>query len=197
MVWKQLVAMRYENIITCIQEGQLKEQYEKWSKHPKYLVRMILAHEGYFPETLINDPVPSVREAVSNKHPEYLAQLIEDEDTRHPALMTLKKTPNPTAESLLAGLKYTTFQSEKEPYELKLQATRTPSLIEKTMTNAQLYRAKNPLWAKEFTSDQIRQINRLEDCEASEQELEEILQPHLERREIRRKVNKIRERNKQ
>ena len=186
--------MRYENILTCIQEGKLKEHYEKWSKHPKYLVRMLLSHEGYFPETFINDPVPSVREAVSNKHPEYLAQLIEDEETRTPALMTLKKTPNPTEESLLAGLKYTTFQSEKEPYELKLQATRTPSLIEKTMTNAQLYRAKNPLWAKEFTLDQIKQINRLEDCEASEQELEEILQPRLERREIRRKVNKIRER---
>ena len=62
------------------------------------------------------------------------------------------------------------------------------------MTNAQLYRVKNPLWAKEFTLDQIRQINRLEDCEASKQELEEILQPNLERREIRRKVNKIRER---
>ena len=186
--------MRYENIITCIQEGKLKEHYEKWSKHPKYLVRMLLAHEGYFPETFINDPVPSVREAVSNKHPEYLAQLIEDEETRTPALMTLKKTPNPTEESLLAGLKYTTFETEQDLYRIKLRSYKQPTVIEMTMTPAQLYIADNQLWAKEFTLDQIRQINRLEDCEASEQELEEILQPRLERREIRRKVNKIRER---
>ena len=189
--------MRYENILICIQEGQLKEHYEKWSKHPKYLVRMLLAHEGYFPETFINDPVPSVREAVSNKHPEYLAQLIEDEETRKPAFMTLKRTKNPTEDALMSGIKHTTFLIERDLYRIKFRSYKQPSVIEMTMTPAQLYLAGNPLWAKEFTIDQMRQINRLDKYQASEQELEEILQPHLERREIRRKVNKIRERNKQ
>ena len=61
----------------------------------------------------------------------------------------------------------THYQALKLKYDA---LTTVPTIIEKTMTPAQLYVADNPLWAYDYSADGIREIlRRLEDKPKTEE----------------------------
>ena len=62
--------------------------------------------------------------------------------------------------------------------KLKYDALTTmPTIIEKTMTPAQLYASNNPLWARDYTAEQIRWIlTRLRNKPKTEESFNEALE---------------------
>lgn len=83
--------------------------------------------------------------------------------------------PKPTINELEHLLKNDPRVHQKKVYkqalELKLQAIKQePSLIEKTMTEEQLYNANSPLWALNYDPDVIKQmLNHLRNYPKSEE----------------------------
>ena len=72
-----LVELNEPDVISeLITRGHAREHYEEWKTHEHGYVRYALAHEGYYPETFINDKNPSVREEVVRWYPEYYEQLL-------------------------------------------------------------------------------------------------------------------------
>lgn len=174
-----LMASKGENIEALIEKNEpevlaaliryeyAKDHYDEWKSHEHGDVRYELACLGLFPETFINDKNPKVREAVVRHHNKYCGQLLARNKKRHWEFVC--EIINTKTE-----LKYIKeFLDAKVPKDVdknKLRAIRLyyatkttePTMIEKTMTPAQLYASDSPLWALDHNPDKIKQmINHL------------------------------------
>lgn len=139
-------------LIELIQHGYAQKHYDSWKTHEDGEVRQALADAGYFPNHFIQDKNKHVREAVLTKHPEYcgvllkrantshwkyIAQII-DEDWALDDIKTFLDVPIP------GGM----YSEQLDTIRTYYQAwTMTPTLVEKTMSRAQLFKVENPLWA--------------------------------------------------
>lgn len=64
--------------------------------------------------------------------------------------------------------------------EAKLEALQhEPTALEKTMTEAQLYKANSPLWAKDLTASQARAIIEADENLLEYDDIEEFLFKHI------------------
>ena len=164
---EELIALNEPDIISeLIARGHAREHYEEWKTHEHGDVRYALAHQGYYPETFIDDKNPNVREAVARWYPEYRGQLLARNKKRHWEFIC--KLINEETE--LAYIK--DFLDAKVPKAVnknKLHAIRTyyalkttePSTLEKTMTPAQLFQTNSPFWAKNLELWHIEDIQTL------------------------------------
>ena len=124
-------------IVYLIEKGYGQEKYEAWKKHPEQPVREALASKGLWPETFIKDKKYKVRCAVTKKHPDYLLELMDSDDTNQ-WFMINKRLPQTKA------------------YKLQLAALQNPLMtLEKTLPREQLKAMGNPHWTDNLTAVEI------------------------------------------
>lgn len=173
-----LMASKGENIEALIEKNEpevlaaliryeyAKDHYDEWKSHEHGDVRYELACLGLFPETFINDKNPKVREAVVRHHNKYCGQLLARNKKRHWEFVC--EIINTKTE-----LKYIKeFLDAKVPKDVdknKLRAIRLyyatkttePTMIEKTMSPAQLFQINSPFWVVGLTITHIQNIQDL------------------------------------
>lgn len=159
-----LVALNEPEVIAeLIKNGYATEHYDEWKTHEHGTVRYALACIGLYPETFINDKNPSVREASVRHHPEYCGQLLARNKKRHWEficdLINTKTDLKWVKEFLDAKVPKAVDKGKLHAIRI-YYATRTtePTMIEKTMSPAQLFQAKSPFWATGLTLSHIRNI---------------------------------------
>lgn len=155
-------------IIDLIENGLETERYEGWKNHPSQNVREALAAQGYYHDLYIDDKSPRVRNAVINKDNRQGLKRLHNSSDRVSIRRQLVNQVNPDIDLLNAYLD-TVTNAELQNYEcrtqiealkLKQQSLQmTPTVIEKTMTPYQLFKANNPLWMTTYTSEEIYNIN--------------------------------------
>lgn len=153
-------------VIELIRYGHAQEHYDTWKTHENGEVRKALADAGYFPHHFIQDKNKSVREAVLTKYPEYcgvllkrsntghwkyIAQII-DEDWALDDIKTFLDAPVPD------GMYNARIAHIRTYYQAW---TMTPTLVEKTMSRAQLFKVENPLWAYGQAIYRIQEVQDL------------------------------------
>lgn len=151
-------------ILYLIEKGYGQEKYEAWKKHPDLTVRKALAAKGLWPETFIHDKKYKVRCAVAEKHPDYLLELMDSDDTDQWFMINrlMRSMANPKAEYLqkfidkIGGIHRGYWVPQTEAYKLKLAALQNPlTTLEKTLTREQLKAMGNPHWTDNLTAVQI------------------------------------------
>lgn len=169
----------YNTIVDIINEGLLPERYEEWKHYPRAGVRQALVDNGYFWDYFINDEDPYIRQDIIEKDLRLgLKRLDNDEDRQVVQTRLLRKTNDELELDILKAY----IDAEKEygdtkeniAYQalaLKYEAlTTVPTIIEKTMTQAQLYASDSPLWALNYDPDVIKQmLNHLRNYPKSEE----------------------------
>ena len=63
-------------LVALIEHGYAESHYDTWKTHENGDVRRALANRGYYPEVFIRDKNESVRHAAFNQHPEYIRELL-------------------------------------------------------------------------------------------------------------------------
>lgn len=157
----------YNTLVDIINEGLLPERYEEWKRHPRAGVRQALVDNGYFWDYFINDEDPYIRQSVIKKDLHLGLQHLDNDEDRDVIRRVLEKQSNDELDLdilkayLEAAKEYgdTNIAYVYPNLKLKYDALTTmPTTIEKTMTPAQLYASNNPLWARDYTAEQIRWI---------------------------------------
>ena len=151
-------------ILYLIEKGYGQEKYEVWKKHPDLTVRKALAAKGLWPETFIKDKKYKVRCAVAEKHPDYLLELMDSDDTDQWFMINrlMRTMANPKAEYLqkfidhIGDIYRGYWVPQTEAYKLQLAALQKPlTTLEKTLTREQLKAMGNPHWTDNLTAVQI------------------------------------------
>lgn len=154
-------------IVDIIHEGLLPERYEEWKHHPRAGVRHALVDNGYFYETFINDEDPYIRRQIIEKDLRLGLTRLDNDDDRDVIRRILESQTNDEIDlnilkAYLEAVKEygdTNITFVYPNLKLKYDAlTTVPTTIEKTMTPAQLYASDNPLWAYDYTAEQVRRI---------------------------------------
>ena len=169
----------YNTIVDIIHEGLLPERYEEWKRYPRAGVRQALVDNGYFYNYFINDEDPYIRRQIIEKDLLLGIQRLDNDEDRQIVQMRLLRKTN---DELELDILKTNIDAEEEygdteenlAYQalaLKYEAlTAVPSIIEKTMTQAQLYASNSPLWALNYDPDMIKQmLNHLQNYPKSEE----------------------------
>ena len=147
-----------QGIVDNITKGKKQDRYKDWAKHPDVSVREALVVNGYELNTLIHDPLSSIRMEVVRKDPNYIKEALcyklstTDWQTVYQKLV---KIIDPDPEVLIAfmGLGipsnlteyestyYTTF----EIFRSQIKGIRhNQTTLERTMTTIQRYLQKHP-----------------------------------------------------
>lgn len=156
-----LIAKNEPEVIAKLIDYQYaKEHYEEWKSHEHGDVRYALACLGLFPETFINDKNPKVREAVVRHHNEYCSQLLARNKKRHwefvCAIINTKTDLKCVKEFLDAKVPKGVDKYKLRAIRLYYAAkTTAPNMIEKTMSPKQLFDTGSPLWAREYTVQEL------------------------------------------
>lgn len=176
----------YNTIVDIINEGLLPERYEEWKHYPRAGVRQALADNGYFWDYFINDEDPYIRQSIIETDLRLGLQRLDNDEDRDVIRRVLEKQSNDELDLdilkayLEAAKEYgdTNIAYVYPNLKLKYDALTTmPTTIEKTMTPAQLYASNNPLWARDYTAEQIRWIlTRLRNKPKTEESFNEALE---------------------
>lgn len=151
-------------IVYLIEKGYGHEKYETWKKHPDQTVREALSAKGLWPEYFIKDKKFKVRCAVAEKHPDYLLELMDSDDTDQWFMINrrMREMASPKAAYLqkfidkIDGIHRGYWVPQTEAYELKLAALQTPlTMLEKTLPREQLKAMGNPHWTDNLTAVEI------------------------------------------
>lgn len=176
----------YSTIVEIINEGLLPERYEEWKHYPRAGVRQALADNGYFWDYFINDEDPYIRQSIIETDLRLGLQRLDNDEDRDVIRRVLEKQSNDELDldilkAYLEAVKEygdTNIAYVYPNLKLKYDALTTmPTTIEKTMTPAQLYASNNPLWARDYTAEQIRWIlTRLRNKPKTEESFNEALE---------------------
>lgn len=153
-------------LIELIQHGRAQEHYDAWKTHKDGEVRRALAYAGYFPNHFIQDKNKRVQKAVLNKHPEYCGVLLNRSNRSHWEHIAQMIDENWSLKDIKtfldAPIPDGAYSSRLTPIRTYYQAqTAVPTLIEKTMSPAQLFKSESPLWANEQAIYRIQEVQNL------------------------------------
>lgn len=153
-------------LIELIRYGHAQEHYDAWKTHKDGDVRRTLAYAGYFPHHFIQDKNKRVREAVLNKHPEYCGVLLNRSNRSHwehiAQMIDENWSLNDIKTFLDAPIPEGAYSSRLTAIRAYYQAgTTVPTLMEKTMSPAQLFKSESPLWAHGQTIYRIQETQAL------------------------------------
>lgn len=170
--------MNSKEKIEAIRNRAMTEKYNEWKTSKTHAVRAELASQGYFPEHFINDETTYVRRAIVRKHPEYYAQLLtnpnNDKWVVKDIMSEVFHEPNLTNETIdvatnmikekpalfnmgLTGMSIYTKLLERK----RIANNKEVSVLEASMSPAQLFAAKNDLWCKTYSVTEIQRIDNL------------------------------------
>ena len=168
----ELVKYGEVNVITTlIERGYAREYYELWKNHENARVRRILASKGLWPKDYIHDSDPMVRSYVLKTHPEFITPGFGKSPSEWIAgKNALEALPTITIEQIDMALAASEVQVQgeqdlapKDVYDLKRESLLTePTVIERTMLPSELYKLGNPLWARNASINQIRNMKLYE-----------------------------------
>lgn len=161
-----------QGIVDSITKGEKQDQYKDWAKHPDVSVREALVKNGYELNTLIHDPLSSVRMEVVRKDPTYIKEALgyklsaTDWQTVYQKLV---KIIDPDPEVLIAFMALgipanlteyeSTFYTTFEIFRLQIEGIRhNQTTLERTMTTKQRYLQKHPTWTRGLNARAIRQV---------------------------------------
>lgn len=161
-----------QGIVDSITKGEKQDQYKDWAKHPDVSVREALVKNGYELDTLIHDPLSSMRMEVVRKDPTYIKEALgyklstTDWQTVYQELVTMIE---PDPEVLIAFMKLdipeelteyeSTYHGTFEIFRLQIEGIRhNQTTLERTMTRKQLYDKKHPTWTRGLSTRAIRQV---------------------------------------
>lgn len=162
-----LIALNEPEVISeLIRQGHAQEHYDEWKTHEHGDVRYALAHQGYYPETFINDKNPSVREEVVRWHPEYCNQLLARNKKRHWEFICklINENTNITYIKDFLDAKVPKAVNKQKLRAIRILykcRTTIPTAIEKTMTPKQLFEVNSPFWAQNLELWHIEDIQAL------------------------------------
>lgn len=147
---EKLIELNNKYILAdLIRYDRAQEYYEEWAKNADSEVQKELLNKGLYVDILSQSKDADVRFAVAEKYPErtlsYLKSL-DPEKQRNLGFLLLmaQKEPDINALEFVLNLDSSyNLQILKSKYELMHLV---PSLIEKTMTPFQLYKANSPFW---------------------------------------------------
>ena len=187
---KKRYKMNTKEILETIKNGEMTEKYDEWKNNKTHAIRAELATQGYFPEHFINDRVNYVRNAVADKHPEYLGKLLRTTEYKRTLLQRITHESNLNDETIEETIKaFRQYRLELNLNDadielnchllhLKKKAQHqeiTP--IEATMSDAQLYASKSILWYKNYSLSQIKRLRRIGNIKNHDiEELESLFQ---------------------
>ncbi len=161
-----------QDIVNSITKGEKQDQYKDWAKHPNVSVRETLVKNGYELDTLIHDPLSSMRMEVVRKDPTYIKEalsyqlntadwqtvymeLVKMIDPEPDVLITFMGLGIPEELTEYESTYYTTF----EIFRLQIEGIRhNQTTLECTMTTKQLYNQKHPSWTRGLSTRAIRQV---------------------------------------
>lgn len=152
----------HDVILNLIYEGRQPEMYETWKEHPNEIVRRELARYGYFLDEYIYDVSNLVRREVIRAEPEQAFKLLAIPTDENLMLVRnwLVQQAHPNIELLEQYI-----QEPRAPHiysdalQLKHKALTKPlTTFERTMTDAQLFKAGNPAWARDYKPELISTI---------------------------------------
>lgn len=176
----------YNTIVEIIDEGLLPERYDEWKHHPRAGVRRALVDNDYFWDYFINDEDPYIRQSIIEQDLRLGLQRLDNDEDRDVIRHVLEKQSNDELDldilkAYLEAVKEygdTNIAFVYPNLKLKYDAlTMVPTTIEKTMTPAQLYASDSPLWARDYTAEQIRRILvRLRNKPKTEEHFNEALE---------------------
>ena len=168
----ELVAYGETNVITTlIQQGYAHEYYELWKNHENARVRRIFASKGLWPKDYIHDSDPMVRSYVLKTHPEFITPGFGKSPSEWIAgKNVLEALPTITIEQIdmLLDASKAQVQGEldlapKDVYDLKRESLFVePTVIGRTMLPSELYKLGNPLWARNASIKQIKNMKLYE-----------------------------------
>lgn len=144
---------------TLILHGHGSEYYEQW-KDDEYLA-YYLASTGHFLDEYIHSNNSDIRQAVMNYEPHYCIHRMGNLDDYAYIYDLLSEQVDPELEVLEAYFEAYGDRNDfdERGLEAKLEVLRhEPSQLEKTMTEAQLYKIGSPSWAKNLTATQARAV---------------------------------------
>lgn len=162
--------------------GHGKEYYEQW-KNNKYLA-YDLASTGHFLDEYIHSDDDSVRQAVMTYDPHYCMRRMGNLDDYAYIYSLLSEQVEPELEVLEAYFEAYGDRNDfdERGIEAKLEALRhEPSQLEKTMTEAQLYKIGSPSWAKNLTATQARAVIVADENLLEYDDIEKYLFKHIRR----------------
>ena len=164
--------LHIQGIVDSITKGEKQDQYKDWAKHPDVSVREALVVNGYELDTLIHDPLSSIRMEVVRKDPNYIKEALNYKLSAtdwQTVYQELRNMIDPDPEVLIAPMKlgvpeglteykstyYTTF----EIFRLQIEGLHyKQTTLERTMTTKQRYLQKHPTWTRGLSTRAIRQV---------------------------------------
>lgn len=144
--------------------------YELWKNHENARVRRALAAKGLWPKDYIHDTDDLVRSHVLGTHPEYITPGCD----KSPAEWMTMKNVLEALPTIALGQLDMLLEASKQPgregdlagqdvYDLKRESLIVkPTIIERTMLPSELYKMGNPLWARNASIKQIRNMKMYE-----------------------------------
>lgn len=150
-----------QDVLNSIDSGQHEELYPEWARTGTQKVRKELAICGYQLDTLIHDENEEVRYCVMRNRIEYIKTYMPhclDANELYRAIYHMRDVDADILEYIAEHLpktvkNMTTITSKRLlAVELKLSASKhQATLLEKIMTQDELYASGSPLWAKDLS----------------------------------------------
>lgn len=160
--------------------GEEREHYDEWFATASMELKQLFAELGYYPDQLVHER--ETRVAVIEYSSDYCAQYaryVIDEQLSPNEYMYVfnmcETCPNLDRETITKLMSHPYTKNKLRPGSRYNQAFNTKyeglceelSLIEKTMSNYQLYRANNSAWANNLAINAIVNIQYAEQCRKS------------------------------
>lgn len=165
---------------TLILHDHGNKYFDEW-KDDEYLA-YYLASTGHFLDECIHSNNSDIRQAVMNYEPHYCIHRMGNLDDYAYIYSLLSEQVEPELEVLEAYFEAYGDRNDfdERGIEAKLEALRhEPSQLEKTMTEAQLYKIGSPSWAKNLTATQARAVIEAEENLLEYDDVEEYLFKHV------------------
>ena len=153
----------------CIREGLLPERYNGWKSMNQEWILETFAENGYYLDDLIESEYDDVQKAVIENNPEFCIERLNQGKIYQIIHDYIKNKAKPNVALLKAYIGALKSNSNDMGLMTKYRAlTEVPSIIEKTMSDAQLFESGSPLWATDLTIQQIRDV--LDACKELERQ---------------------------
>lgn len=145
--------------------GHATEHYPGWARTGSRTIQYKLANAGRCPDILIHSPHLEVRIRVTKRYPQYMTMLMDkvenEKDAWYSIYDVFMTQEHPEPKLLKRFFKYdrpngANLNILKSKYKTALME---PSVIEKTMTEYQLFRVGKALWKRNITGYGIWCIN--------------------------------------
>lgn len=136
-------------LVALIEHGYAENYYDKWKAHENGDVRRALARRGYYPEVFIRDKNESVRHAAFNRHPEYIRELLSQNNWGDWIHVKCLIRENPTPELIIPFVEIESPFGAAKNDVITVYATAHQTkldTIRSTMTSKQLFALNDPHW---------------------------------------------------